>query len=70
MATITTLLKNAKTVLFSDDEHTNVDITGVKNLLDIKKMFSIHGKLTRVGTFGNKVCYRLSSDYNFTLTLL
>lgn len=70
MANIRTLLKNAKTVLFSDDEFFNKDITGVKNLVDIKDVMSIRGNLRKVGYFGNKVVYRLSDSYNFTLTIL
>lgn len=70
MTNIRTLLKNAKTVLFTDDEYFNKDITGVRNIEDIKDMIGIRGNIKRVGTFGEKVLYRLSTDYNFTLTFL
>lgn len=59
-----------KRVLFTDDEYFNLDITGVRNLVDIKDRFSIHGNLKRVGLFGNKIVYRLNDSYNFTLTIL
>lgn len=70
MANIRTLLSNAKQVLFTDDEYFNKDITGVKNLQDVKDLIGIRGNVKRVGTFSNKVVYRLSSDYNFTLTII
>lgn len=70
MINIRTLLSNAKQVLFTDDEYFNKDITGVKNIQDVKDVIGIRGNVKRVGMFGNKVVYRLSSDYNFTLTII
>lgn len=69
MANIRTVLKNAKQVLFSDEEVLNKDITGVRNLKDIYDIFSIRMNMKRVGTFGNKVLYQ-NGDYNFTLTII
>lgn len=69
MANIRTLLKNAKQVLFSDDECLNKDITGVRNIKDVKDVMSIYCNMKRVGTFGNKVLYQ-AGDYNFTLTII
>lgn len=60
-----------KTVLFSDDEYFNKDITGVKNLGDIKEWFCIKGRLTKCYEQGDKIGYRLGgSGYNFTLTFI
>lgn len=69
MANIRTLLKNASQVLFSDDEYFNKDITGVKNIKDVKSVIGIYCNVKRVGTFGDKVLYQ-SGDYNFTLTII
>lgn len=67
---IRTMLKNANQVLFTDDEHFNKDVTGAKNLADIKSWLGIRGNLKKVGFYSNKVVYRLSDSYNFTLTFL
>lgn len=65
---ITTVLKQAKTVLFTDDEYFNKDITGVKSLADIKDQFSIKGTLKKTGESGNEYRYQLvDSMYNFTI---
>lgn len=70
MANIRTLLKNASQVLFSDDEYFNKDITGVKNLKDVKDVIGIRGSLRKGDIYGNKVQYKLSKDYDFTLTII
>ncbi|AXY81593.1 hypothetical protein [Escherichia phage vB_vPM_PD114] len=70
MANIRTLLKNASQVLFSDDEYFNKDITGVKNLKDVKDVIGIRGSLRKDDIYGNKVQYKLSKDYDFTLTII
>lgn len=65
------LLKQANVVLFTDSEHFNKDVTGVKNLSDIKDQFQIKGDLKKVSFYSNKVVYKLiNSDYEFTLTLI
>ena len=63
-------LKSAKTVLFTDDEFFNKNITGVKNLIDIKDIFCIKGNLKLISVFSNTFVYRLSNSYNFTLTII
>lgn len=65
MANIRTLLK----VLFSDHDYFNKDITGVKNIKEVKSVMGIYCNMKRVGTFGNKVLYQ-AGDYNFTLTII
>lgn len=71
MVSIRTRLKISKTVLFTDGEYFNRDITGVKTLSDIKDMFSIKGDLKRSADYANCVQYKLvNSDYDFTLTFL
>lgn len=71
MIRIETLLNQSKTVLFSDDEYFNRDITGVKNLEDIKDWFSIRGNLRLISYFSNCRTYRLiNSSYEFTLTFV
>lgn len=70
MANIRTLLKNASQVLFSDDEYFNKDITGVKSLKDVKDVIGIRGSLRKGDYYGNKVQYKLSNDYDFTLTII
>lgn len=69
MANICTLLKNASRVLFSDHDHFNKDITGVKNIKEVKSVIGIYCNMKKVGTFGNKVLYQ-AGDYNFTLTII
>lgn len=69
MANICTVLKNAKQVLFSDHDHLNKDITGVRNIKDVKRVMGIYCNMKRVGTFGNKFLYQ-AGDYNFTLTII
>lgn len=65
---IRTVLKNAKTVLFNDDEYFNKDITGVKNLVDIKDQFSIRGNLKLVSVVGTRYEYKLvNSSYSFSI---
>lgn len=71
MANIRTALKNAKRVLFSDSEYFNKDITGVRNIEDIKSMFQIKGNVYRKDDYGNQVLYKLAdSSYDFTLTII
>lgn len=68
---INTLLKNASQVLFTDSEHFNKDITGVKSLSDIKDLFNIKGDLRKADFYSNKIQYKLSNSYyDFTLTLI
>lgn len=68
---INTLLKNANQVLFTDDEHFNKDITGVKSLSDIKDIFNIKGDLRKADFYSNQVHYRLvNSTYYFSLTII
>lgn len=68
---IQSMLKNANTVLFTDSDYFNKNITGVKNLKDIKDMFCIKGRLIKTDIYSNCICYKLSnSDYNFTLKFL
>ena len=67
---IVSYLKSAKTVLFTDGEFFNKDVTGVKNLVDIKDMFCIHGNLKLINVFSNSFVYRLSDSYSFTLTII
>lgn len=68
---IITELKNANTVLFTDSEFFNKEITGVKNLKDIKELFSIKGDLKLHSNVQNEYEYRLiKSDYKFTLTII
>lgn len=69
MANICTVLKNAKQVLFSDHDHLNKNITGVRNIKDVKSVMGIYCNMKRVGTFGDKVLYQ-AGDYNFTLTII
>ncbi|AII27570.1 phosphoribosylpyrophosphate synthetase [Escherichia phage Av-05] len=69
MANIRSLLKNATQVLFSDHDHFNKDITGVKNIKEVKSVMGIYCNMKKVGTFGNKVLYQ-AGDYNFTLTII
>lgn len=65
---IRTVLKNAKTVLFNDGEYFNKDITGVKNLVEIKDQFSIRGNLKLVSVVGSRYEYKLSdSSYSFSI---
>lgn len=69
--TIRKKLASAKTVLFCDDEFFNKNITGVKNLKDIKEWIHIKGRLVKCGEHGNRVEYKLSgSDYKFSLTFV
>ena len=65
------LLKQARTVLFSDDEHFNRDITGVKSLSDIKSWLQIKGRLVKTCAVGNRLHYRLrGSSYAFSLVFV
>lgn len=71
MANIRTLLKNANTVLFSDSEYFNKEVTGVRNITDLKDQFSIRGKVYKTGEHGNAHEYKLAgSEYRFTLNIL
>lgn len=70
---IVSVLKKAKQVLFTDSEYFNKDITGVKNLADIKSMFQIqrNGKLVKNYISGNQIGYHLQdSMYDFVLTII
>ena len=65
------LIKKSKTVLFTDDEFFNKNITGIRNLSDIKDLFQIKGNFKKITYCGNKVSYKLSnSNYSFTLTFI
>lgn len=70
MNNIRSLLKKSKTVLFTDCNYFNKEITGVRNLSDIKDIFQIKGNLKKVAYFGNKIIYKLNNSYDFTLTLM
>ena len=63
-------IRKSQTILFTDDEFFNREVTGVKNLSDIKDIIGIKGTLKKVGEYSNKLVYQLSSDYNFTLTFI
>ena len=63
-------IRKSETILFTDDEFFNKDVTGVKNLSDIKDIIGIKGTLKKVGEYSNKLVYQLRSDYNFTLTFI
>lgn len=68
---VRSLLRQASTVLFSDDEHFNRDITGVKSLSDIKLRFMIKGHLVKTCAVGNRLHYRLrGSTYAFCLVFV
>ena len=65
------LLRQSNAVLFNDDEHFNLNITGVASLKDIKDRFKIKGSLIKTCVVGNRVHYRLmGSEYSFSLILL
>ena len=65
------LLRQSNAVLFNDDEHFNINITGVKSLKDIRDWFKIKGYLIKTCAVGNRVHYRLrGSEYSFSLILL
>ena len=65
------LLRQARTVLFSDDENFNKDITGVKSLSDIKSRLQIRGDLVKTCAVGNRLHYRLrGSNYAFSLVFV
>lgn len=71
MTDIRKALKNAKTVLFNDDEHFNKDVTGVRNLADVKDWLQIKGRCYKVIECGNRFEYKLvSTDYRFSLIIL
>lgn len=71
MANIRSLIKVSNRVLFTDDEFFNKDVTGIKNLTDLKDMLSIRGSLKRIAHCGNYVQYKLNgSTYTFTLTFV
>ena len=68
---IRSLLNKARVVLFSDDEHFNRDITGVKSLSDIKSWLHIRGDLVKTREVGNRLHYRLrGSNYAFSLVFV
>jgi hypothetical protein len=61
-------IKQANQVLFCDSEVFNKDITGVKNLEDIKDLMQIKGRLYKVADVRNQTEYKLSdSTYKFSL---
>lgn len=71
MANIRTVLKNAKTVLFSDSEYFHKDVTGIKNISDLKSWFSIVGNVYKTGEYGNNHEFKLAgSEYRFSLTII
>lgn len=68
---ILTAIKDAKCVLFTDDEHFNKEITGVKNLNDVKEMFCIRGDIYKINSCHNEYEYKLkNSDYKFVITII
>lgn len=68
---IRSMLNKARVVLFSDDEHFNRDITGVKSLSDIKSWLQIKGNLVKTCAVGNRLHYRLRcSNYTFSLVFV
>ena len=68
---VRSLLNQARQVLFSDDEHFNRDITGVKSLSDIKSRFLIKGDLVKTCVVGDRLQYRLrGSNYAFCLVFV
>ena len=68
---IRSLLNKARVVLFSDDEHFNRDVTGVKSLSDIKSRFLIKGDLVKTCAVGNRLHYRMrGSTYAFCLVFV
>ena len=68
---VRSLLRQARKVLFSDDEHFNRDITGVTSLPDIKSWFHIKGHLVKTCAVGNRLHYRLrGSNYAFSLVFV
>ena len=68
---IRSLFKQARLVLFSDDEHFNRDITGVTSLSDIKSWMQIKGALVKTHEVGNRLHYKLrGSDYAFCLVFV
>ena len=70
-ANICKLLRQSNMVLFNDDEHFNLNIAGVKSLMDIKDRFQIKGSLIKTCAVSNRVHYRLKgSGYSFSLILL
>lgn len=70
-ANIRTVLKNAKTVLFNDDEYFNKDVTGIKNLEDLKSLIGIKGNVYKVTEVGSRHEYKLAnSDYKFSILVM
>ena len=68
---IRSLLNKSRVVLFSDDEHFNRDITGVKSLSDIKSRLLIKGDLVKTCAVGNRLHYKLrGSSYTFSLVFV
>ncbi len=64
------LLRQSTVVLFNDDEHFNIYVTGAKSLKDIQARFQIKGSLIKTCAVGNRVHYRLrGSEYSFSLIL-
>ena len=68
---VRSLLRQARLVLFCDDEHFNKDITGAASLSDVKSRFRIKGDLVKTCVVGNRLHYRLrGSNYAFCLVFL
>jgi len=68
---VRSLLRQARLVLFCDDEHFNRDITGAASLSDIKSWFHIKGDLVKTCDVGNRLRYRLKgSNYAFCLVFV
>ena len=68
---VRSLLRQARLVLFCDDEHFNRDITGAASLSDIKSRFHIKGHLVKTCVVGNRLHYRLrGSNYAFSLVFV
>ena len=68
---VRSLLRQARLVLFCDDEHFNRDITGAASLSDIKLRLQIKGQLVKTCAVGNRLHYRLrGSNYAFCLVFI
>lgn len=68
---IRTVLKQAKTVLFNDDEYFNKDVTGIKNLEDLKSLIGIKGNVYKITECGSRYEYKLAdSDYKFSILVM
>lgn len=72
MKTINTVLKKANTVLFTDSEHFQIEVTGL-TLSEIKERFQIGGRIRKLHQYGCCYVYGFGTSalsYNFTLKVL